>query len=92
MAKARRRRRKADQDPMFAKRGKGTEITVTVEAGMIHTLDDYRDQVDTLTGVQLSRRQVLEGLLRKVWWDKFQEASVLTVGDKLIGQVEKVGK
>ena len=92
MAKTKRRRRKATHDPVFPTRGKGTEITVTIEAGMIHTLDDYRDQVETLTGVQLTRRQVLEGLLRKVWWNQLQEASVLTAGDKLVGQLEKVGK
>lgn len=77
---------------MFPKRGKGTELTLTVEAGIIHTLDDYRDQVETITGVQLSRRQVLEGLLRKVWWDQIQEATVLKVGDKLVGQIERAGK
>jgi hypothetical protein len=90
---AKRKRRRATKMPdLFASSRKGTEMLITVEAGLLRTLDDFRSHIDQTTGVQLTRRQVLEGLLRKVWYAKIVEASALEVGSKISKRAEGASK
>jgi hypothetical protein len=67
----------APRDLLARGRGRGTEMTITVDAELLKTLDVFRHEVAELTGVELPRRAVLEGLLRRVWRDKFDEAAAI---------------
>lgn len=92
MAKRRRKRTTAPRE-MFASRGKGLEMTIKVDTELLHILDAYSHDVEELTGVKLTRRDVLQGLLRKVWRSKLIEASALAGGAEHVSdQIEGLRK
>lgn len=78
------RKHTKDRD-LFTGKAKGTELPITIDAEMLHLLDSYRSDVEERTGCVLTRRQVMEGLIRKVWREKFYEASVLGAAEERKG-------
>jgi hypothetical protein len=77
------RKKKRAQPDLFY--GKGTELRVRVDADLLKHIDALRSDVNQRTGIETTRQQVLEGLLRKVWHARLVEASVLGVGSKIGG-------
>lgn len=74
------------KDP-FGSRAKGVQVTIRLDAELVHLLDKHRHEVEQFIGIMHTREEVLQGLLRVVWKEKLFEAQALAVGSKLSDQI-----